>query len=120
MSDATKTARNVLILLALAAIVTFLPGGGNGAALVGAVLSIVFAGGLAMVAARFYQERRYDIYALGDPGRVVLYASLAGIALALAASSRLLASGAGTLVFFVVLALCAVGLLRSYQASREL
>lgn len=120
MSDSLKNARNVLILLVLAAIVTFLPGGGGGAALVGAILSILFAGGLAMVAARFYQERRFDIYALGNPGRGILYGSLAGIALALAASSRLLASDVGTLAFVVLIALCAFGLMRSYHTSRQL
>ncbi|GAC1434416.1 MAG: hypothetical protein NVSMB51_01510 [Solirubrobacteraceae bacterium] len=112
-------ARNIAILLALAAVVTFLPGGGNGAAFVGAVLSITFAGALALVAVRTYQERRLDIYGLGDAGRAVLYGSLAGLALLFAGSARLLASGAGTLAFFAGLALCAFGLLRSYQAWRQ-
>ncbi|MGI8558422.1 MAG: hypothetical protein ACR2ND_08965 [Solirubrobacteraceae bacterium] len=120
MSDSIKRLRNVLILLGLAAIVTFAPGGGNGAALVGAILSIVFAGGLAMVAARYYQEHRYDLYALGDRQRAVLYGSLGGLVLVFAASSRLLANSLGTLVFVLVIALCAFGLVRSFQASRQL
>ena len=111
--------RNVAILLALAAVVTFLPGGGRGAAFVGALLSIAFAGALAMIAVRTYQERRLDIYGLGDGGRTIFYASLAVLALLFAGSARLLASGAGTLAFFAGLALCAFGLLRSYQTWRQ-
>ena len=55
------TLRNVAIVLALAALVCFVPGGGNGAALIGALLSTAILASFVMLAARFYRERRMDI-----------------------------------------------------------
>src|SRR4051812_22642116 len=89
-------ARNVLIILALAAIVRFAPGGGDTAALVNAILFTLLNVVFVYLGVRFYRERRVDIYGLGDRGRLLLYGGLAAIVLALAATGRWLDSGAGT------------------------
>ena len=90
-----KTARNVLIILALAAVVEFVPGGGNTAALVNAILFTLLNAVFVYFGVRFYRERRMDIYSLGDRGRALLYGGLAGIVLALAAGGRWLSNGGG-------------------------
>jgi hypothetical protein len=115
----STTARNVAIIMLLAAAVVFLPGGGRAANLVAAVLSIVFAGGLAFFAGRMYLERRYDLYSLDDRHRATLYGALAAAVLAFAASSRLLATGAGTIAWVAVLAACAYALMFVYRAWRS-
>ena len=81
-------ARNILIILALAAIVEFAPGGGDTAALINAILFTLLNVVFVYFGVRFYRERRLDIYALGDRGRLLLYGGLAAIVLALAGTRR--------------------------------
>ncbi len=54
----TKTLRNVLIILGLAAVVLYVPGGGTGGAVVGQALSIVFLGSLAWFGVPAEHRRR--------------------------------------------------------------
>jgi multisubunit Na+/H+ antiporter MnhB subunit len=95
--------RNIVIVLALAAVVHFVPGGGDTAALVNAILFTLLNVVFVYFGVRFYRERRVDIYALGDRGRALLYGGLAGIVLALAGTNRWLDTAAGTAVWVVLL-----------------
>ena len=72
MDDRLKTARNIVILLAIAAAVAFLPGGGRAANTLGTVLGVLFAAGLAYAAVWFYRRHRVGIYGLGDERRGLL------------------------------------------------
>jgi multisubunit Na+/H+ antiporter MnhB subunit len=112
-------ARNVLIVLALAAVVEFAPGGGDTAALVNAVLQTLLYVVFVYFGVRFYRERRTDIYGLGDRGRALLYGGLAGIVLALAGTNRWLDTGVGTLVWLVVLGGSITALLAVFRQYRE-
>src|SRR5919201_6595245 len=98
-----KAARNVLIVLGIAAVVEFVPGGGDTAALVNAILFTLLNVVFVYFGVRFYRERRLDIYSLGDRGRALLYGGLAGVVLALAGTNRWLDTGGGTVVWIVVL-----------------
>jgi multisubunit Na+/H+ antiporter MnhB subunit len=112
-------ARNVGIVLVLAAVVAFLPGGGSGASLVGAILSTLIMVSFVLLAARFYRERRYDIDGLGDRWRAVLYGAIALIVLAMAARVRLFETGAGTLAWIVAVAGAAYGLYLVWRHHRS-
>jgi len=114
-----KNARNVAIILAIAAAVMILPGGGRAAALFGALLSIVFAGGVALFAGRMYLERRVELYTLEDDHRAILYGSVAVLVVALTAASRLSATGPGTLGLLVLLGISIYGLFHVYTAWRR-
>jgi len=114
-----KTARNVLIILALAAVVEFVPGGGDTAALVNAVLFTLLNVIFVYFGVRFYRERRIDIYALGERGRALLYGGLAGIVLALAATGRWLSNGGGVVLWLVVLVGSIVALVAVFRQYRE-
>jgi hypothetical protein len=98
-----KVLRNIVIVLAVAAAVAFIPGGGKTAAFVSALLGTGIALIFVLLGARFYRENRVALFSLGDPYRGLLYGALAAVVLALAGRSKLLDTGAGTLVFFVLL-----------------
>ncbi len=113
------TARNVLILLVIAAAVVVLPGGGQVAALIGALLSIVFFAGMAFFAGRSYLEHRLELYGLEERHRAILYAALAALAVTLAGASRLLATGPGLLAMIALLGASGYGLFFVYQSWRR-
>ena len=113
------TARNILIILALAAAVQFAPGGGDTAALVNAILFTLLNVVFVYFGVRFYRERRADIYGLGDRGRALLYGGLAGLVLALAATNRWLSTGAGVVLWALVLVASIVALAMVFQQYRE-
>lgn len=115
----TKTVRNVLIILALAAVVVYVPGGGTGGAVVGQALSIVFLGTLAWLAIRLYREHRVAIFSLGERIRAVGYGSVALAVLAVTATPRLWGSGAGTLAWFVLVGLAAAGAFAVVRAAQQ-
>jgi hypothetical protein len=114
-----KHVRNVAIILALAAAVAYLPGGGAGVRTIITFFSIVLYGGLAWWVARLYMEHRNEIMGLGDRNRALLYGAFAVIVLTLAASSRLLATGAGILVWLVLMSASVFAIYTVWRAYRE-
>ncbi len=100
----SKTARNVLILVAIAALVAFLPGGGDTAGLVLALLSIGITVAFVLLGIRFYRENRVAIFSLGDRHRALAYGSIAAIVVALAGRVKLTQTGLGSLVLVVLIA----------------
>ena len=98
-------ARNVAIILVLAAAVAFIPGGGTTAAVAGAVLSTLILVALVVFAARLYRDHRLDLDMLGDRWRGLLYGAVGVIVLAMAARERLQDQGSGgTIVWIGLLA----------------
>ena len=97
-----KTARNVAIILVIAVPVAFVPAGTVTAAVIRAVLYIVISVLFVAFAARFYVERRVEIFGLGDRDRLLLYSALAAIVLALAGLSQWKTTG-GTVAFVALL-----------------
>jgi hypothetical protein len=112
-------ARNILIILALAAVVEFAPGGGDTAALINSVLLTLLTVVFVYFGVRFYRERRLDIYALGDRGRALLYGGLAGIVLALAGTRRWLDTAGGTVVWVLLIGGALVALVSAFRIYRE-
>jgi hypothetical protein len=97
-----KTARNVLILLAVAAAVAFLPGGGETAGVVGALLGIGITVTFVLLGMRFYRENRVAIFSLGDKYRALAYGALGALVIALAGRSQLTDSGIGSFVLILL------------------
>ena len=84
-----KNVRNVLIVLALAALVVAVPGGGTGAAVAIQIVSLAFLGSLGWFASIMYRQHRAELYGLGDNRRAILYVALGVGALTLTATHRL-------------------------------
>lgn len=99
-----RTTVNVLVVLVLAGAVFAVPGGGDTADLVLALLSTLILMSFIAFGWRMYREHRMDLYSLGDTHRGMLYAGIGGIVFALAGRVRLLDTGAGSLLWFAVVA----------------
>jgi hypothetical protein len=117
--DRTRTARNVAIVVAIAAVVHFLPGGGRAASAFEAALWVAFGIGFGYVGLRFYRERRISIHGLGDRHRMLLYAGLALVVFVWAGRPRMWQTGTGELVWFVLLGLAVYSLLEVYRRWRS-
>ena len=114
-----KTARNVAIIVAIAAAVALLPGASFGAGLLAWALGIAFLGSLAWFASVMYREHRSELYGLGDRMRGVLYGSVALIVLAISGASKLWNTPAGTIAWFALMGAAAYGLYAVYRQARE-
>jgi hypothetical protein len=97
-----QTVRNVLIVVAIAAAVAFLPGGGETASVVGSVLSIAITVAFVLFGMRFYRENRVAIFSLGDKHRALAYGAIGALVVALAGGSQLNDTAAGSAVLVVL------------------
>lgn len=114
-----KTARNVAIILAIAAAVDFLPGGGRAASTFTAALWVAFAGGMAFLAVRLYREHRIALHGLGHYHRALLYGGLAAGVFAWMAKARMWQTSLGELAWFVLALGVAYALLEVFRHSRS-
>jgi hypothetical protein len=112
-------ARNVAIVLLLGAVVAFLPGGGDTASIVAAILSTLILAAFVALAARFYREHQLDLDTLGDRWRALLYGAIALVVFAMAARDRLLDSGAGAVVWVACIAGASYAGYRVWRHWRE-
>ena len=94
--------RNVVIVLALAAVVAIVPGGGTGANVVIQVVSLTFLASLAWIASVMYRQNRTALYSLGDSRRTALYGAVAVLAITLSGTPKLWASSAGSVAWLVL------------------
>jgi hypothetical protein len=114
----TRTLRNIAIVVAIAAAVAFLPGGGRTADTFEAALWAAFFFAIALIGTRAYREHRISIYSLGDRHRFLLYAGIGLGVFAWASRSRMWSTGFGELAWWVIVALAAYSLLEVYRHSR--
>jgi hypothetical protein len=99
----------VVALIALA--FTVLPGGGGALDVVLTLLTITFLAAIAFLGYRLYNQYRLEIDTLEPNSRLALYGSLGLAILTFVATDRLFGTGgAGILIWFALLALCAYGL----------
>jgi hypothetical protein len=109
----------IAIILALAAGVALLPGGGTAANTVAMALSIAFLGALVWFAARLYRENRMALLSLDDRWRATLYVALGVVVVTLAATSRLWDTGAGVIIWFALLFAAAYALYATWRTARR-
>ncbi|MGB2711220.1 MAG: hypothetical protein WBC33_06850 [Conexibacter sp.] len=115
----TTTGRNVLIVLALAAIVMLVPGGGNASSGILELLLIAMLGSIGWLAVRLYREHRVDIYGLGERNRAFLYLAIGLATLTLTATDRLWSTGAGSVVWIALMVLAGYGVFAVLRAARR-
>lgn len=88
------------MLLALA--VAFVPGGGNAAEAVLAAITMAFLTAIAWTVFVLSRQNQLTLATLSDGRRAILYGALGLIALLIAGSDELFASGAGTLAWILL------------------
>ncbi len=98
-----KNVRNAVIVLALAALLVLIPGGGKGANVAIQAVSIAFLASIGWVASLMYRQHRLELYALGDVKRATLYIAAGVAALTLSATTRLFSTAGGEIAWFVLL-----------------
>jgi len=114
-----RTARNVLIVLAIAAIVALVQGGVTAANVAVQALSLVFLGTIVWFLSISYRQHRSTLYGLGDRRRALLYVALGVGTLTLTATSRLWASGAGSVAWLLLLAGSIYAVFRVVWSARK-
>jgi uncharacterized membrane protein (UPF0136 family) len=118
VTDRTRVARNVAIVVALAAAIEFLPGGGRAATTISAILGVGFGAGIALFAYRMYLEHRATVHGLSDRDRGLLYAAAATSVVLAAAQPRMWDTGAGELAWFVLAGAVVAVLVAVYRRWR--
>jgi phosphatidylglycerophosphate synthase len=109
--------RNVLIILALAGLVAFGPGGGNGAATVLTALTMGFFVAICALVLNLYRQNEMTLATLTDARRAILYGAVALIALLVAGTDEFFASGGGTLAWVVMLGAAVAAIWRIWQEA---
>jgi hypothetical protein len=116
--DRFRTARNVAIVVLIAAAVYLLPGGGRAASTFEALLLVAFGVGIAYVGLRFYREQRITLHGLGDRHRGLLYGALALGVIAFIARVRMWETSLGGLLWGAMVGLVVYALIAVYRRWR--
>ncbi len=101
-----QTARNIAIILALAAGVDFLPGGGAAAATVLSVLMMIFLAAIAWLLYRVYREQQLTLATLTDARRAGLFGAVGAMALLVVAYDDFRAWSGGIVLWVALMAGC--------------
>jgi len=115
-----RKARNVAIILLLALVVAFLPGGGNLADAVITALTMALLAGIAWMVYTVSRENQLTLATLSDGRRAVLYGAVGLLALLIAGSDKLFATGGGTLLWIVLLAIAVGAIWRVWMEANTL
>ena len=99
-----RTLRNVAIVMGLALVVAFAPGGGNAADAILTAIAMAFLTAIAWTVYVLSRQNELTLATLSDGRRAVLYGALGLIALLIAGSDELFATGLGTLAWLFLLA----------------
>lgn len=115
-----RAARNVAIIMLLALVVAFLPGGGNAAETLITALTMALLTGVAWMVYTLSREQQLTLATLADGRRAVLYGAVATIALLIAGTDKLFSTGGGTLLWILLLAASIAAIWRVWMEANSL
>jgi hypothetical protein len=98
-----RTARDVGIIMLLALAVAFAPNGGNVAEAIVTALTMGFLAAIAWTVYVLSRQNQLTLATLSDGRRAILYGALGLLALLVAGTDRLFATGGGTLLWILLL-----------------
>jgi hypothetical protein len=114
-----KNARNIAIVLLIAAAVLVIPGGGQAASTFEAVLMVGFGVAIGYLGLRFYREYRMSLDGLGDQYRALFYVTVAVAAVAVIGQKRMWQTGLGELVWFILVGFVAYAVVAIVRHARS-
>lgn len=114
-----KALRNIAIVALVALAVVVVPGGGETADTLVAIISLAFLAAIAWLVQRLYVENRLTLWSMSESLRALLYGAIALGFMTLVATNRLWDSGAGTVAWFALLAGAAFGVYYAWTESRR-
>jgi hypothetical protein len=109
--------RNIAIILALAAAVDFLPGGGNAAQAVLTALSMIFLAAIAWLLYRVYNEQELTLSSLSDGRKAGLFGAVGAIALLVVAYDDFQSWEGGILLWVALMAGCIAGIFLIWRSA---
>jgi hypothetical protein len=115
-----KAARNVAIIMLLALIVAFLPGGGNAAEAIITALTMALFAGVAWMVYVLSRENQLTLATLTDGRRALLYGAVAMILLLIAGTDKLFSTGGGTLLWILLFAASVAAIWRVWMDANTL
>lgn len=95
--------RNLAIILAAAAVIAFVPGGGNASATIQAALNMAILSGMAFAVFSFARKNQMTLSALAESSRMLLYGGLGLIVLLIAGQDEMWRGGAGLQLTWLIL-----------------
>jgi hypothetical protein len=98
-----RNVRNVAIVMLLALGVAFAPAGGNVVDAVFTALTLGFMAGIAWMLYTLSRQNQLTLATLSDRRRAIFYGAFGMIALLIAGTDKLFASGGGTLLWILLL-----------------
>lgn len=98
-----RVLRNAVIVMVLAAVVAFVPAGGNAADTILTAITMAFLAAIAWTVFVLSRQQQLTLATLRDGRRAILYAAFGLLALLIAGSDEMRASGGGTLAWIVLL-----------------
>ncbi len=112
--------RNIAIIALLALLLTVLPAGGNITDGILTALWLLFLGAIALVLVRFWKQNSLARDAMTDRQRGTIYGCLGAIALMIAGTDELFNSGPGTVVWLLVMVLCAWLIVTTWREAQSI
>ncbi|MBW8059940.1 MAG: hypothetical protein FVQ78_06315 [Solirubrobacterales bacterium] len=113
-----RTLRNIAIVMLLALVVAFVPGGGDAADAVLTALVMGFLAGIAWMLFVLSRQNQLTLATLSDGRRVILYGALGLIALLIAGIDELFSSGGGSLAWILLLAASVTAIWRVWTEAQ--
>lgn len=117
IASVLQTLRNIAILLALAAAVDFLPGGGAAAATVMAALTLIFLAAISWFVYRLYREQQLTLATLTDAKKAGLFGAVGGIALLIVAYDDFSSWRGGILLWIALMAACVAAIFAIWRSA---
>ncbi|MEX2195102.1 MAG: hypothetical protein WD844_07430 [Thermoleophilaceae bacterium] len=113
-------ARNFAVVALVALVLVLIPGGGTGLDVALTFLSLAFFTAIALVGVRMYRQFGFQLDALTERQRLVLYGSVGLAFLTFTATERLFdVGGAGVLAWLALLGACSFGVFWVFTQARQ-